>query len=190
MIAWLERNQFLALGLAGLLLICGLVVKDLAADDRPPALIIQEGGAEAGAMIRVQVSGAVAQPGIYEMTGGDRVEDAIAAAGGPSVGAALDDLNLARHLRDGERIDVPGGSGTEAASAPPPVSAGGLVDVNTANQSQLMALPGIGEAYSRRIIDSREVDGPYASVDELVARKVLPAATLAKIRGQLTVSVP
>jgi DNA uptake protein ComE-like DNA-binding protein len=53
-----------------------------------------------------------------------------------------------------------------------------------------MALPGIGEAYSRRIIDSREVDGPYASVDELVARKVLPAATLAKIRGQLTVSVP
>jgi DNA uptake protein ComE-like DNA-binding protein len=70
------------------------------------------------------------------------------------------------------------------------VSAGGLVDVNTANQSQLMALPGIGEAYSRRIIDSREVDGPYASVDELVARKVLPAATLAKIRGQLTVSAP
>jgi competence protein ComEA len=188
MIAWLERNQFLALGLAGLLLLCGLVVKDLAADDRPPALIIQEGGAEAGAMIRVHVSGAVAQPGIYEMTGGNRVEDAIAAAGGPTSGAALDDLNLARHLRDGERIDVPGGSGTEAASAPPPVN--GLVDVNTATQSQLMALPGIGEAYSRRVIDSREVDGPYTSGDELVTRKVLPAATLAKIRGQLTASAP
>jgi competence protein ComEA len=190
MIAWLERNQFLALGLAGLVLLAGLVFRDLVADNHPPALIVREGGAEAGAAIRVQVSGAVAQPGVYEMTGGDRVEDAIAAAGGAATGASLDDLNLARHLRDGERIEVPGGGNSQAASAPPPISASGLVDINTATQSQFMELPGIGEAYSRRIIDSRQVDGPFASVDELVARKVLPASTLTKIRDQLTVSAP
>jgi DNA uptake protein ComE-like DNA-binding protein len=50
-----------------------------------------------------------------------------------------------------------------------------------------MSLDGIGEAYSKRIVDSRSVDGPYRSVDELRSRNLLPAATFEKVRDYVTV---
>jgi competence protein ComEA len=118
------------------------------------------------------------------------VEDALGAAGGASAGARLDEINLARYLRDGEQIVVPGAavaSRSLPASAPSSV---GQVDINTATQAELMALPGIGAAYSRRIIDSRLVDGPFTDIEELLARRVLPASTLDGIRELITVSSP
>jgi competence protein ComEA len=122
---------------------------------------------------------------VYVLAGDARVTDAIAAAGGALPGADTGDLNLARFVRDGERIDV-GPAGRPAAFSPEVT--GRLVNLNTATHGQLMDLDGIGEAYARRIVDSRIVDGPYRSVDELRTRNILPASTFDKVRDLLTVA--
>jgi competence protein ComEA len=190
MLAWLERNQFLALGVAGLLLLAGLGVHELTRRDQPPALVFRDGaGVTPGAPLLVHVAGAVSAPGVYQLQGGDRVEDALAAAGGALPGANLDEINLARRVRDGEQILVPGGSGTDAGAVAT-LAPGEKLDINTATAAQLDALPGIGAAYSQRIVDSRLVDGPFESVDDLRTRNVLPASTFDQISNLITVSRP
>ncbi len=70
-------------------------------------------------------------------------------------------------------------------SKPAPAAAGGRVDLNTASQAELEALPGIGPAYSKKIIDNR----PYSSQSDL-ARAGVPAGTIAKVSGMVTASQP
>ena len=190
MLAWLERNQFLALALAGLILLAGLGARQLTQHDPPPALVFRDGaGVTPGAPILIHVTGAVAAPGVYTLQGGDRVEDAVAAAGGAVPGADLNEINLARRLRDGEQIVVPSGSSSSAAAAAT-LAPGETLDLNAATAAQLDALPGIGQAYAQRILDSRLVDGPFESVDDLRSRNVLPASVFEKISAYLTVSLP
>ncbi len=184
MLSWLEKHQFLVLAAALLALGSGLAASALI-DSHPRGIEFgYRSGLPEGSPIRVQVSGAVANPGVYELREGDRVVDAVAAAGGPSSQADLGALNLARRVRDEERLEVPAGAtGTAAAALP----AGARLDINTATEKQLDALPGIGEAYSRRIVDSRRVDGPYKSTRDLVDRKVIPLALYEDIRDRITV---
>jgi competence protein ComEA len=183
MLAWLERNQFLLLGAAGFLLLAGLVAREALGDGPSAALVVREGGAPGDGVVRVHVAGAVHVPGVYELGSDARVQDAIATAGGATADARTGDLNLARRVRDGERIEVPGRAAVMSTEV-----TGGLLDLNKATQAQLMSLEGIGDAYSRRIIDSRTVDGPYRSVDELRTRNVLPLSTFEKVRDLLTVA--
>ena len=123
--------------------------------------------------ILVHVAGEVRRPGVYEFGEGDRVIDAIDAAGGVRGDAALDELNLAAPLTDGSQVLVPGRS-----AAPAPVGEGSAtsgaadattakINVNTADAAELEELPGIGEVLSQAIVDYRAENGPFSSVDEL-----------------------
>jgi competence protein ComEA len=154
-----------------------------------------------GSGVVVEVGGAVARPGVYRLPAGSRVGDAIAAAGGyaPAVDAiaAGAQLNLAAVLHDAEKIHVPGrgepaasgaGGGTGASVGPgASAAARSPLDLNTATAAELDALPGIGPVTAAKILAARE-QRRFATVDDLVSRKVIGSATLDKIRLLVTVS--
>jgi competence protein ComEA len=184
--SWLERYQLLFFAAAVLTLAGALAYPYLAEDDAPPALTLRaDPSVAAGAPIRVHVAGAVARPGVYDLRSGDRVIDAVEAAGGASAEADLAAVNLARNLRDGEQIVLPRLAGAVVAAAT--LAPGETIDINTASAELLDGLPGIGEAYSRRIVDSRALDGPYAAIEDLLKRDVVPQATFELIRGLISV---
>jgi competence protein ComEA len=183
MFAWLERYQALIVGVLALIVIAGLVVREVDSSSPEPLVFRDDSGLPPGSPIHVHVAGAVVAPGVYQLRAGDRVVDAVAIAGGPVDSADLDKLNMARRLRDEEQILVPGRPSTRPLLLEP----GAKIDVNTADERQLGLLPGIGDTYARRIVDSRKVDGPFKSVQELVDRRVLPRATLDTIRDFITV---
>lgn len=139
-----------------------------------------------GPSVVVHVVGEVASPGLVELMPGDRVDDAVAAAGGTTSDADLAGLNLARELVDGEQIRVPGpGEVVEPASgdlSTPPASAGGLVNVNTADAGQLETLPGVGPVLAARIVEHRASHGPFTRLDELVEVSGIGDAVLAGLR--------
>lgn len=130
--------------------------------------------------IFVHVLGQVARPGLYELREGDRVIDAIAAAGGTTPEADPAAVNLARLLSDGEQLAVPAVGETPAAASG--VASDGRVDLNTADAATLATLPRIGPAMAQRIIDWREANGPITSVDELLAVSGIGAKTVEALR--------
>lgn len=153
------------------------------------------------ATILVHVTGAVAEPGVVELPSGARVDDAVTAAGGATDEADLAAVNLARPAVDGEQIHVPvpGEPAPSVPPAPAPTSSGGgekaagpgggtgLIDINTADATALDELPGVGPAIAQRIIDHREANGPFASVDDLEQVPGIGPATVDKLRDRATV---
>lgn len=140
----------------------------------------------------VHVAGAVHRPGVYEFVEGDRVIDAIEAAGGPTGRADLAGLNLAAPLADGTQVLVPsrvpgGASGDGAVPPGDPSGAGTLVNVNSASPTELEALPGIGEVLAQAIVDYRTENGPFASVDQLEDVSGIGPSILEQIRDLVTV---
>ena len=156
--------------------------------DVVPATFSSSSPLSSGPTIVVQVAGAVAHPGVYSLPPGSRTADAIEAAGGYAVDVdpvlAETRLNLAARLTDGQSILVPR-LGASTGSDPAPAS-GGPLNLNSATAEQLDSLPGIGPATAAKIIASRE-EKPFASVDDLVTRKLVTDAVLAKFRDQVTV---
>jgi competence protein ComEA len=76
---------------------------------------------------------------------------------------------------------------SQAPPAPPTAAVpAGKIDINTATADQLKAFPGIGEAYSKRIIDGR----PYANKNQLLSKGILPSATYNKIKDQIIATQP
>lgn len=140
-----------------------------------------EGDVAAPAMdVYVHVLGAVDRPGLYVLAADARVVDALAAAGGTSADADLRAVNLARPLTDGEQLFVPVvGEAGEAAGG---VASDGRIDLNTADQAQLETLPRIGPALAQRIIQWREANGRFRSVDDLIAVSGIGDKLLAAIR--------
>lgn len=123
----------------------------------------------------VHVVGAVRRPGVYRLPLGARGADAVEAAGGALGSADLSGLNLARVIADGEQIVVPKrgesppgvATGGPAAPGAAPAS-GGKVNLNSAGESELEALPGVGPATAKRIVQDRETNGPFRAVEDLM----------------------
>ena len=147
--------------------------------------------------IVVDVAGAVAKPGLYRLGTGARVGDAIDAAGGfgPRVDADRvgQELNLAATLSDGDQVRVPSRDDATAASGAGGAggggggvgASGGLVNLNSASQSELEALPGIGPVTAEKIIAARD-EAPFRSVDELRERGLVGEKTFESIRALVT----
>lgn len=127
--------------------------------------------APAQAPVIVHVDGAVSAPGVYELAEGDRVRDAVEAAGGLAEGADTSQMNLAATVADGEKVHVPVVGETVAAPPGGTGSAGavpGPVNINTADVEELDTLPGVGEATAQAIVEDRERNGPFASPEDLM----------------------
>jgi competence protein ComEA len=136
----------------------------------------------------VDVAGKVRRPGIVELPTGSRVIDALAAAGGARPGVDTAGLNLARPLVDGEQIvvglDMPPGPPGSPVGVPPPSATSAVpasLDINTADQSQLETLPGIGPVTAQSILAWRTENGLFSSVDQLLDVSGIGEATLADI---------
>jgi competence protein ComEA len=149
-------------------------------------------GAGGGAgTVTVDVEGKVRRPGIVVLDAGARVVDALDRAGGARRGVDLTDLNLARVLIDGEQllvgVRVPASAVGAAPSAPVGSPGAALVDLNTADQTQLEALPEVGPVTAQAILTWRDQHGGFTSVDELLEVDGIGDATLAQIAPYVTV---
>jgi competence protein ComEA len=137
----------------------------------------------------VHVAGAVVSPGVYELSPGARVRDAIMAAGGPNVAADWNALNLAALVADASRVYVPV-VGEQVPAEPTDGRAGaeslGPIDVNRATAEELDALPGVGPATAAAIVAERERNGPFAGVDDLDRVPGIGPAKLAALRDLVT----
>lgn len=137
----------------------------------------------------VHVAGLVVAPGVFRLPAGSRVVDAVEAAGGVQPGVDTSGVNLARVLVDGEQIavgvpaapdaDGVGGSGSGAAAGP--------LDLNTATEAELDALPGVGPVLAGRIIAWREEHGRFTAVEELLEVSGIGTATFADLAGLVRV---
>ncbi len=120
--------------------------------------------------IFVQVAGAVANPDVYELKAGDRVFQAIEAAGGLLETADDSDINQALELSDGEKIYVYTKEErllTEEQETGENQEDDGLVDINTASAEELKTLPGIGDSKAALIIEYRQTNGDFSSIEEI-----------------------
>ena len=155
--------------------------------------------------IAVHVVGAVQQPGVYHLAAGSRGDDAVRLAGGATSQADLKRVNLAAVLVDGQQLWIPRAgeripqntlpitlpNAVSGAGAPPSaVPSTGvpvLVDINQATVADLDRLPGIGPSTARAIVDHRTRNGPFASVDDLLAVRGIGPAKLAELRALVRV---
>jgi competence protein ComEA len=147
--------------------------------------------------IQVHVAGAVVRPGLYDLPEGSRVMDAIDAAGGFVAEADKNSLNLAARVEDAQRLDVPYVAGfvpednqsfTVITEGTPSSSTGSeLVDINTASLAELDKLPGIGPTTAQKIIEYRDVAGPFATIEDIVNVSGIGAATFDEIKDLITV---
>jgi len=138
---------------------------------------------EGGSDVVVDVTGAVARPGVYRLPAGSRVDDAVSRAGGASGKAELDSLNLAARLADGQQVVVPehgvASAGGGEAEEEGPISLG------TATAAELDTIDGIGPVTAEDIIDFREEHGGLSSVDQLDQISGIGPATMEALRERL-----
>jgi competence protein ComEA len=171
---------------AGVLLVLVFFGRQLAGSGAPePAspVVVEAGAGEARRPpVLVHVVGAVRRPGLYRLRDGARIADAVARAGGATRKADLALINLAAPLADGAQVVVPRRQPVGAAGGVTAGAAAGPVHLNTATLEQLDALPGVGPTTAQRIVDYRQENGAFSSVDELDAVPGIGPARLEQLR--------
>lgn len=159
------------------------------------AATVNDGSNEKSVKIFVDISGAVVRPSVYELPINARMQDALVAAGGLSEDADREwvakTINLAAKLTDGAKVYIPSindQQNTAVAAQGSQESVLGsqygiLININTANATELDTLPGVGPVTAQKIIDNR----PYSLVDELLSKKAVNKATFEKIKDKISI---
>lgn len=149
------------------------------------------------APIRIHVTGAVLNPGVFSLETDSRVEDAITAAGGLLENANAESVNLAAQLQDGDQVSIPAqrveavisetttttqeSQGNIAEQAPT------VININTATPAELELLPRVGPVTAAKIIDYRQTNGDFSSIEEIQKVSGIGPATFEKMQGMITV---
>jgi len=202
----MKRILYVLMGvLAGFLLAGGLLFVMRAPSGTP--IVLEP--APTPAPIAVHVIGAVPRPGFYEFQDGARVQDAVDAAGGLLADADGNAINLAALLEDGQKLDIPYKTGQEpndddSSSSPdlPSADSDGsdtpssdensntdadLVNINTATLDELDGLPGIGPTTAQKIIDYRDENGSFLSIEDILNVSGIGPAIFDDIKDLITV---
>lgn len=158
--------------------------REVGSSDEPPAA--GELRAEPRPRLVVHVVGAVQRPGLYRLTDGARIADALRRAGGATRRADLSLVNLAAPVSDGSQVVVPRrappASAASGGSSEDPAATTGPVHLNTATAEQLDELPGVGPVTAAKIVEYREQHGAFSSVDDLDAIPGIGPARLEQLR--------
>ena len=164
------------------------------------------------AMIYVDVCGAVANPGVFQLAAGSRVFQAIEAAGGYLPEAALTCVNRAGVLTDGQQLYILTQEEMERQGLDPAEMAGASdgqmngsagtgqntgiaaqaqqdnrININTADETQLTTLTGIGATRAQAIIAYRQENGPFAAIEDIMNVQGIKEGTFAKIKDEIVV---
>lgn len=137
--------------------------------------------------IFVYVSGAVQNSGVYELSQGSRLYEALVAAGGMTGEADADALNQARELTDGEHILVLTKEQSQDMAQQQAARQSGLVNINTAGVSELTQLSGIGESRAEAIIAYRQENGSFTQIEDIQKVAGIKAGLYEKIKDKITV---
>lgn len=146
-------------------------------DDKPELEIYSNEATEVEEKIKVYVTGEVINPGVIELKVGDRIEDAIKAAGGTTDIANLEKVNLAYKLEDGQKLYIPNINEKEEAVilstengenvVKDSEKSNGKININNASIDNLCKIPGVGETLAKRIVDYREQNGKFKNIEDL-----------------------
>lgn len=180
----------------------GVLLWDLSAEDAPPETALSSSSFEvtsaalppeyaAPSVLTVYVSGEVNAPGLVEISSGSRIGDAVEACGGFTPLADRASVNLAQKAEDGMQINIAArqeqtADGTPAAPAASSAQ-GGFVNLNTATKEELDTLPGIGPAMASRIIEYRQANGGFKSIEDIKEVKGIGEAKFAKMKDRLRI---
>lgn len=158
--------------------------EDLKENPEPRAQEPEENTAEEN-LIYVQVNGAVGKPGVYELKEGSRIFQAVELAGGVTELADTKNLNQAETLSDGQMVYVP--SFGEQPSQETAGQEDGRINLNTATEAELMALPGIGATRARSILEWREKNGGFQQIEDLKNIEGIKDGVFSKIKDSVKV---
>ncbi len=148
--------------------------------------------------IVVHIAGAVRKEGIVELNDGARIVDAINEAGGLDENADLTKVNLAFIISDGQKIYIPfigeeaeisteGGENVIQDNNNEGSSNNSLININTANLSQLLELPGVGNSTAQKILDYRNENGKFKSIDDIKNVSGIGDSKFNNIKNYITV---
>lgn len=197
----LSRSQLFVYGAIGvaILLLGARWIRTAADAGAPPGEVAFASGGDTGAGagegapfsvdaggedVVVHVAGAVGSSGVYRLPAGSRVTDAVERAGGAAPKAALDGINLAARLADGQQVIVPSRVATSTASAAATAEEG-PISLGTATLEELDTIEGIGPVTAQNILSFRDEHGGLSSVDELDEVSGIGPATMEALRARL-----
>jgi competence protein ComEA len=189
MSATLERYRVPIVGvLSALLLTAGAVIYVRRPATQPIEIVEpSRTPVRSSVELAVYVTGAVQDPGVYYLLAESRVQDALEAAGGPTVNADLDRVNLAERVHDEDQIYFPEIGEENVPSTRMGGSGEGLININTASVAELESLPGIGPALAQSIVDYRAAHGAFDTVEEIMEVEGIGQGIFDEIKELITV---